>query len=71
MKLLITTTGQIIASGDYTETATELQYSDLIVPKHVVAGYQIIDVEVPDGFTAGKYTYENGQLVPIPEITEN
>jgi hypothetical protein len=35
-----------------------------------VAGYQIIDVEVPDGFTAGKYTYENGQLVPVPEITE-
>lgn len=70
MKLLITTTGQIIASGDYTETDTELQYPDLIVPKHVVAGYRIIDVDVPADFSASKYTYENGQLVPVPETTE-
>jgi hypothetical protein len=70
MKLLITTTGQIIASGNYTETDTELQYPDLIVPKHVVDGYQVIDIDVPADFDVNKFTYEDGQLVPIPETQE-
>jgi hypothetical protein len=65
MKILYVPNGTILASGDYVETDDLLTYPNLIVPKHVAEGYQIIDVELPEDFEPGKYLYKNNSFVAI------
>jgi hypothetical protein len=69
MKILYVPSGTILATGDYVETNDLLTYPDLIVPKHVVVGYQIVDVELPTGFELGKYLYKNNSFVANPDYT--
>lgn len=65
MKILYVPSGTILATGDYVETDDLLTYPNLIVPKHVAEGYQIVDVELPEDFELGKYLYQNNAFVAI------
>jgi hypothetical protein len=67
MKLLILN-NSILAAGEFTETDAEIQTSDAIYPKHVIEGYQILDIDVPEGFTPQGYEYQNGAIVAKPII---
>lgn len=72
MKLLILGSA-ILACEPLTETADEIQSTDAIYPKHVIDGYALIDVDVPDGFTPQGYEWINGavaakQPVVIPPV---
>ena len=67
MKLLITNGNHIVAFGNYVETETEYQYDGQIIPKHVVPDSFFVEIDVPEGFALGQYTYENGQLVAIKQ----
>ena len=72
MKILYVPSGTILATGDYVETDDLLTYSNLIVPKHVAVGYQIVDVELPEDFELGKYLYQNNSFVANPDwLQEN
>lgn len=66
MKLLILNSA-ILAAGDLTETADTIETDDAIYPKHVIAGYEVVDVEVPEDFTPARYEYHAGVLVKRPE----
>lgn len=67
MKLLILNTA-ILAAGDLTETADSIQSPDAIYPKHVINGWQIVEVEVPDGFAPAGYLWD-GITVGIKPIS--
>lgn len=41
---------------------------DLIVYKHTITGWQIVDVEVPDGFTCAGYTFDGARVVQRPPV---
>ena len=70
MKILYVPSGTILAIGDYVETDDLLTYSNLIVPKHVAVGYQIVDVELPENFELGKYLYQNNSFVSNPDCVQ-
>lgn len=55
-KLLVQ--GDVILAKDVTEDGDAIRSADQIIPKHVVEGWQIVDVEVPDGFTCAGYTFD-------------
>lgn len=69
MNILYLPNGQILAAGSYTDTETELRFSDVVVPKSAAPGWQIADVAVPAGFTPARYTYLGGVLTPLPAPT--
>jgi hypothetical protein len=70
MKILYVPNGLILATGDYVETDDLLTYPNLIVPKHVAEGYQIIDVELPEDFELSKYLYQNNSFVANPDFVQ-
>lgn len=69
MKLLVLPNKNILATGDCTETDTEIRYPDQIVPKHVVPGYQFVEADLPNDFAPGKYLWDNG-FVANPDYVE-
>jgi hypothetical protein len=64
-KLLVQ--GEVILAKDVVEVGNEIHSPDQIIPKHVVEGWQIVDVEVPDGFTCAGYTFNGLGVVKKPE----
>lgn len=68
MKLLVLTNKSILATGEPVETDTEFQYSDQIVPKHVIPGYQFVETDLPADYVPGKYLWNNG-FVANPDYT--
>lgn len=67
MKLLILNS-TILACGDLIETDDSIQSVDAIYPKHVIAGWQIVDAEVPEGFAPAGYEWDGGQVVARPPV---
>lgn len=65
MKLLILGSA-ILAAGDLTETATSINAPDAIYPKHVITGWALVDIAVPQGFTPGGYEWVNGAVQAKP-----
>lgn len=64
MKILILNT-TILATGEITETETEIRTADAIYPKHVIPGWQIVEAEVPADYAPGKYVFDGGfALIP-------
>jgi hypothetical protein len=47
----------ILAQEPITETEAELQTRDQVIPKHLIEGWQIVDVTLPEGFSMGRYEY--------------
>jgi len=66
MKLLIQ--GENILAQDIVEQAGEIKSADAIYPKHVIEGWRIVDVEVPDGFTCAGYTWNGTAVVQRPPV---
>jgi hypothetical protein len=64
-KLLVQ--GEAILAKDVVDQGNEIRSPDQIIPKHVVEGWQIVDVEVPDGFTCAGYTFNGLGVVKKPE----
>lgn len=56
----------ILAQGLFVETADEIRSADAIYPKHVIEGWQIVECDVPVGFTPAGYTWDGGQVVVKP-----
>lgn len=66
-KLLILSSA-ILAAGDLAETDDAIQSADAIYPKHVVEGWQIVEAEVPEGFTPAGYAWSGSQVVAKPPV---
>ena len=60
----------ILAIGPFTMTDTEIHSPDAVFPKHVVAGWQIVDATLPVNFAPGSHTYSNGVFTKIPPTAE-
>lgn len=67
-KLLIQ--GEVILAKDVVDQGDEIHSPDQIVPKHVVPGWQIVDVDVPDGFRCSAYTWNGAEVVAKPPVPE-
>ncbi len=67
MKILIQDTN-ILAVGTLTETADSITSSDAVYPKHVISGWQILDVTLPDDYAPGKYTFSAGVFTLKPVV---
>lgn len=70
-QLLIVGTN-IIAQGPFISTDGAVETADQIIPKHIIEGWYIVDVDVPEGFTPGGYEYINSVLAvkPPPPLTD-
>ncbi len=72
MKLLIL--GTAIMAADPEENTDDFRVyllsgrCDQIIPKHVIAGYLLVDTTVPGDFTPGTYTWDGAAVVKIPPI---
>ena len=71
MKIL-TQGSNILAAGSLTEAADAITSSDAVYPKHVIAGWQIVEATLPADYTHGKYTFSAGvfTLKSIPVAAE-
>jgi hypothetical protein len=58
--------GEVILARDVTDDGLVIYSHDAIYPKHVIPGWEIVNVELPDGFTCAGYTWQGG-LVQKPE----
>lgn len=58
----------VFAKGPFKETATAIVAVDAIIPKHVIPSYQIVDVELPPGFSCAGYEWVNGALSAKPPV---
>jgi len=65
-KLLVQ--GEVILAKDVVDAGDEFHTADQIIPKHVVPGWQIVDVEVPEGFTCAGYAFDGAGVVKKPEV---
>jgi hypothetical protein len=66
MKQLLVLGETILAQGPFsgTDEASEaIESSDAIYPKHVIDGWQIVDADLPDGFTCAGYTWSSAGVV--------
>ena len=65
MKILIHESN-ILAVGSLTETAGAITSSDAVYPKHVIAGWQIVEATLPADYAPGKYSFNAGVFSLIP-----
>ena len=65
MKILIHESN-ILAVGSLTETADAITSSDAVYPKHVIAGWQIVEATLPADYAPGKYSFNAGMFSLIP-----
>ena len=65
MKILIYGSN-ILAVGSLTETADAITSSDAVYPKHVIAGWQIVEATLPEDYAPGKYSFNAGVFSLIP-----
>lgn len=56
----------ILAQGQLVETTDDIRTDDVIYPKHVIEGWQIVDAALPDGFAPAGYTWDGAQVAPRP-----
>lgn len=68
MKQLLIIGESILAEGPFTVTENEITAADAIYPKHVIEGWQIVDAEVPDGFTCAGCTWDGQGVVVKPLV---
>lgn len=72
MKILIV--GEHICKlGDFEETDTEIRYPDIVVPKHIISGYRVVEGTPPSDFQYHKYIWQDGFVLnpnwPPVEVT--
>jgi hypothetical protein len=65
---VILAAGVMLETADYIRTYTADGKADTEYPKHVVDGWQIVDVDVPDGFTPAGYTWDGAGVVAKPAV---
>lgn len=72
MTKLIVQGSEIVAVWPWVEMTEAFQTPYAVIPKAALSGWQIVDVELPDGFDAGKYTFADGGVVakPAPPMTD-
>jgi hypothetical protein len=58
----------ILAQGPFTETDEEIRADDVIVPKHVVPGWQIVEAALPNDFYIAAYAWDGAAVVPKPPV---
>lgn len=58
----------ILAQGPFEMDADNIKAADQIIPKHVVPGWSMVDVEVPANFTCSAYTWSGTELVVKPPV---
>ena len=68
MTQLLVQGSTILAHGPFVETTDEIQSDDAIYPKHVIDGWQIVDVSLPGDFTCSGYTWDGTQVVKKPPV---
>lgn len=68
MTQLLIVGSTIIAQGPLTQDASNVYATDAIYPKHVINGYQLVEAELPAGFTCAGYEWINGALSQKPPV---
>lgn len=54
MKMITLSDGTVVATGEYTETATEFKFADRIIPKTVVQEHKKVDLPIMDAVAGDK-----------------
>lgn len=69
-QILILDSSIIIGVGPFIETEDEIICTDIIYPKHILDSWNIVEVELPEGFIASEYTYSPSsvEVVKKPPI---
>lgn len=63
MTKLIVQGSEIVAVWPWVELTEAFQAPSAVIPKSALSGWQIVDVELPDGFDGGKYTFDGTGVV--------
>lgn len=69
-QLLILSTS-ILAIGPVTDTGDSIQTPDIVYPKSLIPGYEVVDVSLPDDFSIQDYEWVSGHLQKIPDTSQN
>lgn len=69
MTQLLIKDADILAQGPFTMDAESIRNSEQVFPKHVIPGWEMIDVAVPAGFVPYLY-YWDGREVHLKEVPE-
>lgn len=64
MTQLLVIAPDILCIGPFTETDTDIIAPDIIFPKSIIPGWEIVDATLPDGFQLQDYQWIGGELVP-------
>ena len=63
MKILVYGS-DILAVSDFSETDDAFTSTDVVFPKTVITGWQVIEATLPADYAHGKYTFSNGVFTP-------
>jgi hypothetical protein len=66
VKKLLIVTGSILAVGPFKDDGDSISTPEIIFPKHVIDGYEMVDVELPPDFSLGAYLWDGAKVVPAP-----
>lgn len=66
MKKTFVVSGESVFGADPVDTGDAFVFSDLVMPKRLLTGYQLVQADVPDGYQPGRYTWDGAKLVEIP-----
>lgn len=55
----------ILASGPFSESEDELVFSDITFPKHVIAGYEIHQIQIQEDESIRDFTWSDTGLIKI------
>ena len=59
---------ELILAQDVTDNGDNITSSDAIYPKHVIDGWEIVEADVPDGFTCNGYTWNGEEVEQKPPV---
>lgn len=74
MSQLLVLSTAILAVGPFTVTDTDIIGPDVIYPKAIIPGYEIVETDLPPNFNPPDWEWIAGQLepkyVPPPQISQ-
>jgi hypothetical protein len=68
MTQLLIVGSTILAQGPFEQTDDEIKSADAIYPKHVIDGYQLVEADLPEGFTCAGYEWIEDALSAKPPV---
>lgn len=60
---------EIVAVEPFVESDNAFETANAVIPKSVIRGWQMLDVELPENFEPSKYEFDGVGIVPKPTPT--